>query len=142
VIQAYFGQLSAVVSALSDAQVIVNANAGLLASQPDVCVETVVFGQVDSKTGVVFAQGLETGWTAAEPAPGQEAQVGNLHQQLVVPPSSASLGQSWRASATLSTPGSKLQSDTFSLQLLSQAGATQTWLVDDSAVNCDVRSGT
>jgi hypothetical protein len=137
---AYFGQLSAVVSALSDAQVTVNANASLLASQPGVCAETVVFSQVNSKTGVVFAQGLGTGWTAAEPVPGQEAQVGNLHQQLVVPPSTASLGQSWQASATLSTPGFKLQSGTFSLQLQGQVGSTQTWLVTGASVSCDARS--
>jgi hypothetical protein len=138
---AYFGQLSAVIEALSG-QVTIDANADLLASQPGVCVETVVFSQVASPTGIVYALGLGDGWGLAGPVPSPDAEGGNLHQQLVDPPSTAAPGQSWQVSAGLSTPDVKLQSDPFPLQLQDQAGSTQTWLVNGAAVSCDAPSGT
>jgi hypothetical protein len=132
----YFGQLHSVISALSG-RVTFNTPASLLADSPGLCVDTVVFSQVSEPTGVVSAEGLRSGWTAAEGAPGQDTEGGNLHQQLVVPPGSASAGDSWQGDATLTSGGPTVQSDTYSLRLQSQNGTTQTWLMDGQPVACD-----
>ena len=131
----YFGQLSAVISALSG-QVTFNTSASLLAAKPGLCVGTVVFSQVTNPTGAAFAEGLGSGWTAAENAPSQDTESGNLHQQLVVPPAGASAGQSWQASAELTAGSLKVQSGGYSLILQRQDGSAQTWLVDGQAVGC------
>ena len=131
----YFGQLSAVISALSG-QVTFNTSASLLAAKPRLCVGTVVFSQVTNPTGAVFAEGLGSGWTAAENPPSQDTESGNLHQQLVVPPAGASAGQSWQASAELTAGSPKVQSGGYSLTLQRQDGSARTWLVDGQAVGC------
>ena len=134
----YFGELSAVVDALAGLGTF-NTNATLAASEPGVCVETVVFSQVADATGVVGAEGLGSGWTSAEGPPGQDTQDGHLHQQLVVPPTPISAGESWQASAELISGGLQLQSSTYSVTLQTTAGSAQTWLIDGHAVSCDAR---
>ena len=97
----YFGQLDSVISALSG-QVSFNTAGSLQATNPGLCVGTVVFSQVTSSTGAVYAEGLGSGWTAAENAPSPDTQGGNLHQQLVVPPPAcrrASRGRDPRSSS-------------------------------------------
>ena len=131
----YFGQLSTVVSALSG-QVTFNTSASLQAAKPGLCVGTVVFSQVTNPTGAVFAEGLGSGWTAAENAPSQDTESGNLHQQLVVPPAGASAAQSWQASAELTAGSLTVQSGGYSLTLQHQDGPTQTWLVNGQTVEC------
>jgi len=131
----YFGQLQSVTSALSG-QVTFNTVGGLQATNPGLCVGTVVFSQVSNSTGAVYAEGL--GWaTAAEYAPSPETQDGNLHQQLVIPPGSASPGDAWQGSAELITGDLKVQSGTYGLQLQSQNGSAQKWLVDGQTVTCN-----
>jgi Protein kinase domain len=134
--RAYFGELSSIVEALSG-QVTFSTSADLMANQPGVCVETVVFSQVASPTGVVGAEDLGKGWTAAESIPSPGTEGGNLHQQLVVPPSTVSPGDSWQVSAVLIAPSLRLNSDAFSLQFQGQAGSTQTWLVNGATVTCE-----
>jgi serine/threonine protein kinase len=133
--QVYFGQLRSVISALSG-QVTFNTAASLLATNPGRCVGTVVFSQVSEPTGAVYAEGLGSGWTAAENAPSPATQGGHLHQQLVVPPSSASAGDAWQGSAQLISGNLKVLSGTYSLQLQAQNGSAQTWLVDGQIVTC------
>ena len=132
----YFGQLGSVISALSG-QVTFNTSASLSAAEPGLCVGTVVFSAVSEQTGAVYAQGLGSGWAAAENAPGPETQDGHLHQQLVVPPGSASAGNVWQGSAKLVSGNLTVFSGTYDLQLQSQNGSTQTWLVDGQTVTCN-----
>ena len=131
----YFGQLQSVISALAG-QVTFNTVGGLEATNPGLCVGTVVFSQVSSSTGAVYAEGLE--WlTAAEYAPSLDTQDGNLHQQLVIPPGSASAGDTWQGSAELIAGNLKVQSGTYGLQLQGQNGSAQTWLAGGQTVTCN-----
>lgn len=132
----YFGQLGSVISALSG-QVTFNTSASLRAAKPGLCVGTVVFSGVSGQTGAVYAQRLGSGWTAAENAPSLETQGGNLHQQLAVPPGSASAGNVWQGSAKLASGNLTVLSGTYNLQLQSQNGSAQTWLVDGQTVACN-----
>jgi hypothetical protein len=132
----YFGQLDSIISALSG-QVSFNTSSSLLASNPDLCTSTVVFSGVSSPTGAVYAEGLGSGWTAAENAPSQDTQNGTLHQQLVVPPAGISAGASWQGSAELVAGNLTVQSGSFGLHLESQNGATQTWLADGQTIICN-----
>ena len=132
----YFGQLNSIISALSG-QVSFNTSSSLLASNPDLCATTVVFSGVSNPAGAVYAEGLGSGWTAAEAAPSQDTQNGTLHQQLVVPPAGISAGASWQASAELIAGSLTVQSGSFGLQLESQNGAAQTWLADGQTVTCN-----
>ena len=132
----YFGQLRSVISALSG-QVTFNTAASLLATNPGLCVGTVVFSQVSGPTGAVYAEGLGSGWKAAEGVPSPATQGGNLHQQLLVPPGSASAGGSWQGSAQLISGNLKVLSGTYGLQLQGENGSVQTWLVDDQTVTCN-----
>jgi serine/threonine protein kinase len=131
----YFGQLGSVIASLSG-QITFNTSASLRATEPGLCVGTVVFSSVSEQTGTVYAQGLGSGWTAAENAPGSETQDGHLHQQLVVPPGNASAGNAWQGSAKLVSGNLTVSSGTYALQLQSQNGSTQTWLVDGQTVTC------
>jgi Protein kinase domain len=132
----YFGQLSSVIAALSG-QVTFNTAASLPATRPGLCVETVIFSQVTSPTGAVFARGLGTGWTGAESVPSQDTQGGYLHQQLVIPPVAVSAGEAWQPSASLSAGNLKIQAGTSSLVLQGENGSARTWLVNGEAVKCD-----
>jgi len=132
----YFGQLSSVIAALSG-QVTFNTAASLPATRPGLCVETVIFSQVTSPTGAVFARGLGTGWAGAESVPSQDTQGGYLHQQLVIPPVGVSTGGAWQPSASLSAGNLKIQAGTYSLVLQGENGSARTWLVNGEAVKCD-----
>lgn len=132
----YFGQLSSVIAALSG-QVTFNTAASLPATRPGLCVETVIFSQVTSPTGAVFARGLGTGWTGAESVPSQDTQGGNLHQQLVIPPVAVSAGETLQPSASLSAGNLKIQAGTYSLALQGENGSARTWLVNGEAVKCN-----
>ena len=132
----YFGQLNSVISALSG-QVSFNTSSSLLASNPDLCASTVVFSGVSSPTGAVYAEGLGSGWTAAESPPSQDTQNGMLHQQLIVPPAGIPAGASWQGSAKLVAGSLAAQSGSFGLHLESQNGAAQTWLANGQTVTCN-----
>jgi hypothetical protein len=131
----YFGHLDSVISALSGHVMFNTVGISLQATNP--CVGTVVFSQVSNSTGAVYAQGLGSGWTAAENAPSPDAQDGNLHQQLVAPPADASAGDSWQLSAKLIAGNLQVRSAKYSLQLQGQNGSAQTWLVDGQTVTCN-----
>lgn len=124
----YFGQLDAIVSALKG-QAIFNLAGSLRATNPGLCVGTVLFSDVNSSTGAVYGLGLGSGWTAAESAPSPDTEDGNLHQQLVVPPVGASVGDSWHLSADLIAGKLQVQSDKYSLQLQSKNGTADNRLV-------------
>jgi hypothetical protein len=132
----YFGQLSAVIDALAG-QLTFNTSAALLAGKPALCVETVVFSQVPNATGAVYAEALGSGWTAAESTPSPDPQNENLHQQLLVPPATAAVEDTWEPYAEMYAGGAGLMSSAFSLSLQETVGSTQTWLVDGQPVGCE-----
>jgi len=133
----YFGQLKAVIDA-SAGQVTFNTPARWLGEEPGRCVLTVVFKGVTEPTGAVYAQGLDySDWRALEYAPSPDTEKGNLHQQLVTPPQTLSLGESWRYSAELVAGSQHLISTTYSLEFQGAAGSQQRWLVNGQAVGCD-----
>jgi hypothetical protein len=134
--RAYFGQVSAIESALAG-QVTFGAltSAG---SDPGACVETVVFSNVDAAKAVAGSVGLGSGWRGAEAAPGSSPQNGNVHQQLVAPPRGEADGESFSAGGTLGMQlVSNVTTSTFSLSLQGETGSVQTWLVDGTPVSCD-----
>lgn len=133
----YFGQLKAVVDAVAG-QVTFNTPPNWLNEEPGRCGLTVVFKGVAEPKGAVYAQGLGySDWLALEYAPSQDAEKGNLHQQLVTPPQNLSAGESWQYSAELIAGNQHLLSDTYSLKFQGTAGSQQRWLVNGQAVGCD-----
>ena len=132
--QVYFGQLGSIIAALNGQ--VTFSRAGLEAAPADLCTGTVVFSHLGAASGAVYAQGLGTGWTAAENAPSPDAQNGHLHQQIVVPPAGVSAGDSWQGSANLIAGNLQVQSGRYSLRLQGRNGTTQTWQLDGQTVTC------
>ncbi len=132
----YFGQLKAVVGTLAG-QVTFNTPAAWVNEEPGRCALTVVFTGVSNPTGAVYAQRLDSGWSALEHAPSQETEKDSLHQQIVTPEETMSAGESWQLSAKLIAGSLQLMSDTYSLQFQGTAGAAEAWLIDGHAVSCD-----
>jgi hypothetical protein len=132
----YFGQLDAVVAALAG-QVTFNTLPGDQANHPDTCVDTVVFSNVSGSTGTVGAVNLGSGWAAVETAPSTAVQGSglNLHQQLTIPPDTASPGNSWNGYAVLNA-ATTATSGYYSLELQNENGSAQTWLVSGQQVAC------
>ena len=92
---------------------------------------------VSNPTGAVYAQRLDSGWSALEHAPSQETEKDSLHQQIVTPEETMLAGESWQLSAKLIAGSLQLMSDTYSLQFQGTAGAAEAWLIDGHAVSCD-----
>ena len=131
----YFGQLKAVVGALSG-QVTFNTPARWLDEEPARCALTVVFKGVAKPTGAVYAQGLATGWLGLESTPSQDTENGTLHQQIVTAPETLLAGQSWQFSAEMIAGNQTLTSNTYLLQFQSAIRSEQRWLVNGQAVAC------
>jgi serine/threonine-protein kinase len=134
--QVYFGQLSAIVAALSG-QVTFNTPGDWLSTEPGRCAATVVFSGVANATGAVYAEGLGSGWGALEYAPSQNTEQGNLHQQLVTPPATLSPGELWEPSGELIAGDLQLTTSNYSLLYWGSSGAAESWLFQGRAVTCD-----
>ena len=133
---AYFGQFGSVVAALAGV-VSFNTAATFLTQNPRRCILTVIFSQVTSPDGVVYANELGPGWSGAENAPNRAAQGGNLHQQLITPPLGVAAGESWTGQDTLSLTGSQVGTNAYHLFLQAQSGSTQRWQLDGQPLTCD-----
>jgi serine/threonine protein kinase len=131
----YFGQIKVVVSTLAH-QVTFNTPAAWVDEEPGQCALTVIFAGVASPTGIVDASGLGSGWRGLEYMPSQDTQGGRLHEQIVTPAGTVSLGQSRQLSAVLVAGNQRLTSDEYSLKFQGKTGAEETWLLDGHAVSC------
>jgi hypothetical protein len=72
----YFGQLKSVMTELDN--ITFNVSAGYLLAHPQQCALTVVFDGVSGTQAAVYAQGLATGWSAADGTPDQRVPLGRL----------------------------------------------------------------
>lgn len=124
---AYFGRLADVRGVAGPGPTSV---AGLA---PDACAETIVVRDVPGPAGVVYADGLGTGWRAAESAPSDKAgSARTLHQQIVLPPAEAEVGSGWSLAAIISAGGEPVDSAPISLLLTARNGRAQTWRINET----------
>ncbi len=136
----YVGRLSDVVRALAG-RVTLATDPAFASAHQDVCVDTVVFTGVPGSSAVVYAGHLDDGWTAAENAPATavEGSEHAVHQQLVVPPSTAKVGRSWTLNAELAQDGQTVAtSGSYTLTVLTAAPGRTRWAVgpDSGSVEC------
>lgn len=132
----YAGQLEQVIRRL-DGQVTFNTDPAFRAAYPRLCVATVVVGGASGTEGAVYAHGLGPGWGGAEGVPDLRvaADHGTLHQQLVIPPSSAQPGQGWTGSASVHIDGSRVGvSGEYRLVLDAVTGSNWRWRVGNNNV--------
>jgi hypothetical protein len=137
----YAGQLEQVIRRL-DGEVTFNTDPSFRAAYPRLCVATVVVTGASGTEGAVYAQGLGPGWGGAEGVPDLRvaADQGTLHQQLVIPPSSAQPGRSWTASASVHIDGSEVGvSGDYRLILDAATGSEWRWRVGNNDVTVACR---
>lgn len=133
----YFGRLNSILNALSD-QVQFRTVEPYRELHPDGCAGTVVLTDVPGTTGAIYAEGLGSGWGAAEYTPDQVIAAPNasLHQQIVVPPTGAFAGNSWKGNALIQGDSVYVRSATYLLDLIRRDGTMWTWRVGGRTVTC------
>lgn len=135
----YFGQLDRIMTVLQD-RVSFNTDTSFRRAHPTLCASTVVLTGVPEGTGEVFAEQLGAGWGGAENVPDNRVvgPDGILHQQLIVPPTSAINGQSWTGSAALMQADTVVtRSGNYSVTLIDATNTSQIWSVaPDGRVTC------
>ncbi|WP_285599546.1 hypothetical protein [Kineosporia sp. NBRC 101731] len=138
-VKAYFGRLQSVTSSLAGS-VTFNTAAAWYSAHPNRCVLTAVYSDVSGSSAAVYAQGHDGAWSASESAPDQSVATdgGRLHHQLISPPASTPVGQSWSLSSLIVVDGTTTYSGSYTLSLASQDGSDQVWSFAGSKVSCDL----
>ena len=142
----YFGRFRSLVDTLSG-QVTLGVDGSQLAASPGLCVSTVVVtGRMETgTTGAVYAAGLGRGWNAAEGAPpravSRNGDSGVLHQQVVSPPPTITVGRAWSIGATVETAGDETLTQRQQLALLDRRGTSTTWTLGSQRVACELPRG-